>query len=351
MPLRPNLVERLLTRSGIIPTVLLDTGVSMFQASALLTAGDIRLFNFLKEANLTLEEISKKTNCSLHGLQVVLTCMLNLGYVNKKGNNYSLSKSMQRSFPIELFPDMVPFFRSINEKLNNSTEAVKNDPPGGIMGWDFVKSGIVGKSYQAAMRWLGSSTVKEVVSRIKIPASPKSMLDIGGSHGLYCVEFCRKYPELKATVLDWAIGLENAKITLAREQDVAKQIDLYESDFEKDMLPNEKYDFVFLGNIIHGLNEDANQVLLKKIADATSDNATIAILDQFSNVKGSPFEKGVASLIGWNLFLFAGGRAYDFDSVRKWLESYGFYSVTLTHLKRSPGFSFITAQKRPKNED
>ncbi|MDB5014792.1 MAG: methyltransferase protein [Daejeonella sp.] len=346
MPLRPNLIERLLINNGIITTAMLDTGISMFQASALLTAGDIRLFNHLKNAPLTLEEISNKTSCSVHGLQVLLTCMINVGYVNKKGDKYCLTKSMQRSFPIDLFPDMVTFFRAVNDKLNNATEAVKTNPPGGIMGWDMVKGGEVGKSYQAAMRWLGSSTVKEVVSRIKMHSSPKRMLDIGGSHGLYCVEFCRKHPALKATVLDWAIGLENAKITLAEEKDVAHQIDLFEADFEKESLPSEKYDFVFLGNIIHGLNEEANQVLLKKIADATTSNATIAILDQYSNVKGSLFVKGVASLIGWNLFLFAGGRAYDFDMVKKWLEKYGFHSVSLTHLKRSPGFSFITAHKK-----
>lgn len=345
MPLRPNFIERLLINNGIIPSALLDVGISMFQSSAVLTAGDIRLFNHLKEAPLTLEEISKKTGSSLYGLQILLTCMINLGYVNKKENYYSLSKAMQRSFPIEQFPDMVPFFRAINEKLNNSTEAVKNNPPGGIMGWDMVKSGIVGKSYQTAMRWLGASTVKEVVSNIKM-SSPKKMLDIGGSHGLYCVEFCRKYPGLKATVLDWPIGLENAKITLAQEKDVAQRIDLFECDFEKENLPAEKYDFVFLGNIIHGLNEDANQVLFKKIADATAEKATIAILDQYSNVKGSPFVKGIASLIGWNLFLFAGGRAYDFDVVKKWLENFGVSSVTLKHLKRSPGFSLITAQKK-----
>lgn len=346
MPLRPNLIERLLIHSGIIPTVLLDTGISMFQASALLTAGDIRLFNLLKESPLTLQEISQKTSCSLHGLQVLLTCMINLGYVNKKANHYSLSKAMLRSFPIDLFPDMVPFFRAVNEKLNLSTAAVKNNPPGGIMGWEMVKSGPVGKSYQSAMRWLGSSMVKEVVTRTRIPNLPKRMLDIGGSHGLFCVEFCRRYPTLKATVLDWAIGLENAKITLNQEKDVAPNIDLFECDFEKESLPPEKYNFVFLGNIIHGLNEEANQLLFKKIGDITEKGATIAILDQYSNVKGSHFAKGVASLIGYNLFLFAGGRAYDFDQVKKWLENFGFQSVAFTSLKRSPGFSIISAQKK-----
>ena len=346
MPLKPNLIERLLIHAGIIPGALLDTGISMFQASALLTAGDIGLFNHLKNGPLSFDQVREKTNSSSQGLQVLLNCMINLGYINKNGNDYSLTKAMKRSFPIVLFPEMIPFFRAINQRLNDSTIAVRTNPAGGVMGWDFVKSGEIGRSYQAAMRWLGSSTVKEVVAHVKFNSSPTRMLDIGGSHGLYCVEFCRKYPSLKATVLDWPIGLENAKITLREEKDVVARIDLYECDFEKENLPADKYDFIFLGNIIHGLNEEANQSLYKKIAGCTLPSATVVILDQYSNVKGSPFQKGIASLIGWNLFLFAGGRAYDFDLIKKWLENYGFPSASLTHLKRSPGFSFITARKK-----
>jgi ubiquinone/menaquinone biosynthesis C-methylase UbiE len=343
MPLKPNLIERVLINVGIIPTVMLDSGVSLFQASALLTAGDIRLFNHLKSGPLTLEEISRKTSCSPRGLEVLLKTMIPIGYVKKKGNQFSLTKATLRSFPIDLFPDMVLFFRSLNERLNNATQVVKTDPP---RGYEIMKDGEVATSFQVAMRWLGSTTLKEVVSRMKLPISPKRMLDIGGSHGLYCVEFCRKYPDLKATVLDWAVGLENAKITLTQEKDVASKIDLFEADFEKENLPAEKFDFMFLGNIIHGLNEEGNKALFKKIANATASNGAIAILDQYTNVKGSLFAKGVAAMIGWNLFAFAGGRAYDFDVVKQWLEEVGFHSVTLTHLRQSPGFSFIKAQKR-----
>ena len=346
MPLKPNFIERMLINVGIIPTVLLDSGVSLFQASALLTAGDIRLFNHLQGGPLTLEEITKKTDCSTRGVEILLNSLIPLGYVNKKGNKYSLTKAMMRSFPIDLFPDMVLFFRSLNENLNNATQAVKTDPVGGLVGYEMMKDGKVATSFQVAMRWLGASMVKEVVSRMKLSISPKRMLDIGGSHGLYCVEFCRKYPDLQATVLDWAVGLENAKITLTQEKDVANRIDLFEADFEKENLPAEKFDFMFLGNIIHGLTIEGNKVLFKKIADATASNGAIAILDQYANVKGSLFVKAVASLIGWNLFAFAGGRAYDFGVVKQWLEEVGFHSVTLTHLRQAPGFSFIKAQKR-----
>ena len=140
--------------------------------------------------------------------------------------------------------------------------------------------------------------------------------------------------------------MENAKITLTQEKDVANRIELYEADFEKENLPAEKFDFMFLGNIIHGLNEEGNKILFKKIADATASNGVIAILDQYANVNGSLFVKGVAAMIGWNLFAFAGGRAYDFGVVKSWLEEVGFHSVTLTHLREAPGFSFIKAQKK-----
>ena len=345
MPLKPNFIERLLINFGIIPTVLLDSGVSLFQASALLTAGDIHLFNHLKNGPHTLEEISRKTDCSQRGVEILLNSLIPIGYVLKRGKHYSLTTATLRSFPIDLFPDMVLFFRSLNENLNNATQAVKTDPPGGLVGYEMMKDGKVATSFQVAMRWLGSSMVKEVVSRMKLPLSPKRMLDVGGSHGLYCVEFCRKYPDLKATVLDWAVGLDNARITLTQQKDVASRVDLYEADFEKENLPGEKFDFIFLGNIIHGLNEEGNKALLEKIANATTSNGAIAILDQYANVEGSLFVKGVASMIGWNLFAFAGGRAYDFDVVRKWLEEAGFHSVTLTHLRQAPGFSFIKAQK------
>ncbi len=346
MPLKPNFIERLLINVGIIPTVLLDSGVSLFQASALLTASDIRLFNHLKSGPLTLEEISQKTDCSKRGVEILLNSLIPIGYLLKRGNHYSLTKATLRSFPIDLFPDMVLFFRSLNENLNNATQAVKTDPPGGLVGYEMMKDGKVATSFQVSMRWLGSSMVKEVVSRMKLTIAPTKMLDIGGSHGLYCVEFCRKYPDLKATVLDWAVGLENAKNTLNEEKEVASRIDLFEADFEKENLPSGKFDFMFLGNIIHGLAEDGNKVLFKKISDATASKGAIAILDQYANVKGSPFVKGVASMIGWNLFAFAGGRAYDFDVVRQWLQEVGFHSVTLTHLRQAPGFSFIKAEKR-----
>src|SRR4030095_17063293 len=97
MPLKPNFIERFLIHKGIIPSALLDVGISMFQASAVLTSGDIKLFNHLKNSSLTLKELSSKTECPADALQVLLTCMRNIGYVTKNRDHYTLSKEMQSS--------------------------------------------------------------------------------------------------------------------------------------------------------------------------------------------------------------------------------------------------------------
>jgi hemolysin activation/secretion protein len=48
-----------------------------------------------------------------------------------------------------------------------------------------------------------------------MPPSPTAMLDIGGSHGLYSVALCRRYPTLDGTILE-PPQVEEATRLLAR---------------------------------------------------------------------------------------------------------------------------------------
>jgi hypothetical protein len=194
------------------------------------------------------------------------------------------------------------------------------------------------------MRWLASSTVQEVTKKVSLPDGTRKMLDVGGSHGLYCVEMCRKYPELRATVMDWPVGIENAKKTLQEESDVADRIDTLEADFLKDPFPG-GYDYAFFGNIIHGNVPEQNQELFNRLGRLLTNKGTIGILDQFDNVSGSRFTRSVASLIGWNLFLFSNGRAYQVDDVKGWLKDAGFPNTKVKPLKKCPGFTLLIAKR------
>lgn len=343
MPLKPNFIERFLIDKGLIPGILLDVGISTFQYWALIGAMEIGLFEALKDGAQDIASLAQKTGASERGIETLVRALEPLGYLESSNGRYGLSKAAQRSLPIDQLKAMAPFFKHQMLAYADVARGIREAPEEGIYGWKHVQSGEVGRSYQASMRWLASGSVDEVVKKVDLPEGATKMLDVGGSHGLYTVAFCRKYPELRGTVLDWAIGLEAAQQTLDENPDVADRIDLVERDFEQEALP-EGYDFALLGNIIHGIGPEGNRELFGKLARATTSRGMVAIVDQFAGVKGSKFARGVAALIGFNLFLFSGGRAYPYEDVRRWLADVGFAEVGHKNL-RQPGFSLVMGRK------
>jgi len=345
MPLRPNFIERQIIKMGLVPGVLLDLGISSFMLSAFIGAGEIDLFRTMNEGPKSLKGLAEKTSTNERALKNLLQVLEPLGYVEEKNGRYALTKYTKKSFPINSFHEMIPFFREqARTSIQNAGKALREAPEEGVLGWEMVKSGKIARSYQVSMRWLANMTVDEVVKKIDLPKNGDKMLDIGGSHGLYCVKMCRMHSHLKATVMDWPIGIANAKETLEKETDVADRIDTLEGDFLMEELPM-GFDFAFLGNIIHGNNPDQNKELFQKISDATTENAAIGILDQFDNISGSRFTRTLAALAGWNLFLFANGRAYDVEEVKSWLKEAGFSKTKVKPLRQSPGFTLLMAGK------
>ncbi|MDX1640504.1 MAG: hypothetical protein R3220_02315, partial [Balneolaceae bacterium] len=203
MPLQPNIIERQLIKWGMIPGLLLDGALPTFSVSAILGAGEIQLFKTLRDNPSTLEVLAKKIDCNERALQNLLNVLIPLGYIKVASNQYSLTKYAKKSIPIDLFSEMVPFIKEQNIlNVQRVKRALKEAPEEGVVGWETVKEGEIGRSYQVTMRWLASSTVDEVTKKVKLAKGSEKMLDIGGSHGLYSVEMCRKYPNLEATVLD-----------------------------------------------------------------------------------------------------------------------------------------------------
>ncbi len=346
MPLRPNFIERQIIKAGLVPGPLLDLGIGSFTTAAFIGAGQVDLFRKMNEGPAALSELAHKTGTKERALENLLNALEPLGYVERKNGQYMLTKYAKKTVPIDTFHEMTPFFKEQTlRNIKGTKKALREASEEGVIGYDAVRGGEFGKSYQVSMRWLASGTVKEVTKKLKLPKGATRMLDIGGSHGLYCVEMCRKHSQLKATVLDWPIGIENAKETLEQETDVADRIDTVEGDFIKGELPR-GYDLAFLGNIIHGFSPEENKDLFQKIADSTTEKGTIGILDQFDNLSGSKFTRSVASLIGWNLFLFANGRAYDVEEVKGWLKEAGFPYSKVKPLKQSPGFTLLEAKKQ-----
>lgn len=345
MPLQPNLIERFLIRRGILPGPLLDLSMSTFQFWAMIGAMELGLFEHIDEAGaVDVPTLASKTGAAERGIERLVRALEPLGYLESEDGRYRLSSAAERSIPIGEFQKMAPFFKTQLLEMEDAVRGFREAPEDGIIGWEPLQSGEVGHSYQVAMRWLAVQSTDDVVKKVDLPDGAERMLDVGGGHGLYTVAFCREHSELRGSVLDWPVGLDAARETLEENSDVADRIDLVERDFQKEQLP-EGYDFAFLGNIVHGVSPEDNRELFQKLARATTDRGTVAILDQLGGVSGSTFGRGVASLLGLGLFLFSGGRNYEYETLKGWLSKAGFPHVSHQDLQQ-PGFSLVIARKQ-----
>lgn len=357
MPLTPNLIERRLISTGKLPWLLPDLFLSMVQSQAVIAALQLGVFEAVGTTPVTVDELADETDTHPRGMTILVRALAGLGYLAETGAGYRVTKPARRSLPDqdpEAVRAMGTWFAEYMRECANAAAAVRDAPEGGLVGWEFVQEGEVGRGYQASMRWLASDLVDPVVDRVALPDGARQMIDLGGSHGLYTIRFCEEHPGLAGTIVDWPIGLAEAEKTLEDRPDMVDRIELLERDFEAEDIPGGN-DLAFLGNIVHGIDPEGNRALFEKLAEATTDDGTVAILDQIPAEGGglkarldptnTAFTRGISALVGFNLFLFSGGRTYQFAQVRDWLQEAGFAEVSHHGIRQSPGMSVVVARK------
>jgi hypothetical protein len=168
------------------------------------------------------------------------------------------------------------------------------------------------------------------------------LIDVGGSHGLYTVELCRRYPHLHAVIYDWPEGVAAAQREIARTG-LDERIGTATGDFLVDDL-GQGYDVALLGNIIHGQKPPAIVDLLGRVRGALRADGTLLIVDQVGlRQPFTRFAAYTARLVGLILLNELGGGVYPYADVRRWLLQSGYRDVRLRRLLGTPGFVLIQA--------
>src|SRR5207237_8447575 len=71
--------------------------------------------------------------------------------------------------------------------------------------------------YHRGMRALAGAAGREVARRVPVPRGARKMADLGGSHGHFAAEICRRHPGLFAEVFDLPEAIQAAAPLLAAE--------------------------------------------------------------------------------------------------------------------------------------
>lgn len=269
-----------------------------------------------------------------------MDCLEALGYVKKTNGIYSLTKRGNKYFNKNSLSSMhntILFSDYVFGALQDLEENVKRGEPENVnldmftsQQWDI---------FNKTMIEVGGSNAEEIAKLLPKKPEWKSMLDIGGSHGLHTIAYIKKIPGMKGTILDLAPVEKYAKQVI-KEQGMEERVnfsvgDMMEADFGK------KYDVIFAFNLIHGLKNDANVRLTKKIYEALNPGGMYVILDQIKDAVGSSdLSKVVSAAQGLMLFNQANGKTYSFKEIKEWFDEVGLKNVKMKKL-RAPGNALI----------
>jgi SAM-dependent methyltransferase len=109
-------------------------------------------------------------------------------------------------------------------------------------------------------------------------APHRRMLDVGGNSGEFVLQLCRRYPELRGTVLDLPlvceIGMEH---TLAEPEH--DRISFIESDVRSEPLPL-GYDIIVFKSMLHDWPTQEARQFIDKAARAVSPGGSLLIFER-----------------------------------------------------------------------
>lgn len=149
----------------------------------------------------------------------------------------------------------------------------------------------------------------------------KKLLDVGGGLGTYAIAFCRRYPDLQATVVEHPKIAPLARRAI-RVADMAKRVRVVSADIEREPLPR-GFDVALLSNVLHAHGTRENRSLLRKLHRSLDPRGRLIVRDVFMHRGGTAPEWG--TLFSVVLLLHSPrGRCYGLDEILRWLYAAGF---------------------------
>jgi hypothetical protein len=354
MPLRLTALEALLARLNLLPTPLFDMPLGAGIAKMLVTACELGVFDTLSTGELTLDVLAEKLQCHPQGLQLLLQLLVSAGYLRYRRGYYANTRMAQRWLTSDSSQNIAPYIihsPDIVDIWDHVTEVVRTNQQAMRMPYEEDASSaetqtLLARHY-AGLASLATVLGGEVVNRVRVPRGATQLLDVGGSHAGYSVLFCRKHPDLHATILDIQPGIEAGMRTMhrLRMEDCMNFVnaDIVQDDFPA--LLSLPFDIALYFHIAHLLQPEINQAILQKVGQTLKPGGVLVFVDQVTDqVHGSRLASLMVQFMALTMTT-VGGTCYPFSTVRQWLERAGMKNIR-QHRLITPGATLITAVKK-----
>lgn len=337
MPLPMNTFERLfMLKLNAGPAPMMDV-MGAFSFFAVSAAVRLDLFNTLDRGPADVQTLASLLAANPRGLAILLEVLVSLGYIRKKGGRYRNSRMASRWLASSSPRDISDAFRYYHDTMPalwpHIDESVKKGAPH-INFYDWLGyHPAAARSYQRFMMKGVAMIAPELLRALKLPPRCRSIIDVGGGHGGYAVAAALKDPSLSVMIFESEYSRDVAESNI-RDHGLGNRVRFVTGDYLNDPFP-EKFDAVFLFNVLHQHGEDEIAALLKKTRDSLNKGGMLFILDSFREGRLPGLAGAFIRIYGLLHFHFLGGDNHPMGTMRRLLTEAGFGRIQKKMLIRS----------------
>jgi SAM-dependent methyltransferase len=339
-----SLLERIVARTNVAPAPLIETQVAFSMARSIMAGVKLGIYEAVGTGERTAAQVAEACKTDPEATTKLMNTLVGCCYLRHRSGRYSLTpkarKWLLRDSPTSL-ADKLLFQYEEWDIVAQYERYVRTGEPLDVHAssagaWDW-------NEYQRAMRALASISAEEVARRLPMPAGATTMLDVGGSHGYYSVCLCRRYADLRVTILDLPEAVEYAAPILAREG-MGERICHRAGNALSEELGVEAWDVIFLSQLVHHFDDEQNRGLMRRIARALKTDGVCVLLDTLrpSSPEGAG---GMGAVL--DLYFAATSRSgtWPLPTMQAWQRDAGLHVEKPIHLRTLPGAAMIVGRK------
>ena len=321
---------------------MLDVYMPMMKSSAIISAGRLGLFEALAQGPLAVAQLAEKIQSSVKGTATLADFLIALGYLEKQGGLLANTASTQRWFTSLGQVDYTPGLLWTHEAwpmMGGLAEAVRSGHPEKTL-WDaMVEYSHLGELFSSYMAAFASDLGPDLLKHVPVSAKQHRLLDLGGSHGLHAIRFCRHYPQLNAAIVDLPSALTETGTTIANEG-LAERIRLIPGDLQAQDWGHE-HDLVFYLSVAHNHTAEENRQIIERIGNSLGQGGLLVIHEYLAE---SPLD-ALDAAFRLTLLVETGTQTYRYEDYCNWLTAAGFKSIERIDLDPREKGSLIIARR------
>lgn len=293
-------------------------------ARVLQVAAELDIFTYLQAKPMSVEALAQRLNVDQRGLAALMTACTAMQLLEKSEQGYSTASGGVPLLSTGGEHTLQPLLAGASGVYRDWVELERAIRTGSaVAASNLAKGSAETRAYVLEMHNASSATA-QVVARTVALEDARRLLDIGCGAGTFAAAFCRRNPQLRATLLD-RTNVITVTAELLSRSDLAPRMQTVEADFLDDPLPP-GHDVALLCNVLHLLDAELVRQLLRKVHTALRQKATIVLLDAvLDDDKCGPLSVALGALN--QLIHHQSATYYSEQELTTWLQEAGFAKV------------------------